>query len=152
MYIKIKKVRDGFTLMKKSTETAVAYDLVLPDETFIHHGREIVPLGFKMEIEPGYEAKIEPRSGFSSKGILDLGGIRRDADVLVGKIDPDYRGEVGVMIKSNETAEFVLPAGTRIAQLTIYKVETPDFEFVDELSETVRGEGGFGSTGTIYSK
>jgi hypothetical protein len=71
---------------------------------------------------------------------------RYDADALVGKIDPDYRGNVGIII-NNHDQSFILPKGTKVAQMTFYKVELPIIEEVDNLSDTERGEGGFGSTG-----
>ena len=104
-----------------------------------------------MEIPFGYEAKIEPRSGYSSKGMKGCRYIgyeeRFNADVLIGKIDSDYRGNVGVIVNNNEPFEFSVEKGERIAQMTIYKVEEADFVLSDNLSDTERGDGGFGSTG-----
>ena len=77
----------------------------------------------------------------------DYEGNRRDADVIDGKIDPDYRGGVGVIVNSHESYPFRLAAGTRVAQMIFYKYESFDIEVVDDLSATDRGEGGFGSTG-----
>lgn len=73
---------------------------------------------------------------------------RFNADVLVGKIDPDYRGEVGVIIRNNEPDKpFLIAKGTRIAQMTFYQTLSPLLESVEELSDTDRGTGGYGSTG-----
>lgn len=97
----------------------------------------------------GYEAKVEPRSGYSSKGFeaYEADSKRRiDADVIVGKIDSDYRGEIGVIVHSRENKNFFIHKGQRIAQLTFYKVEAADFELADTLSETLR-MGGYGHTG-----
>ena len=155
MEIKIKKLHENAIIPKKATEGAAAYDLYLPKDYMIHIGRNVLPLNFAIELPIGFEAKIEPRSGFSAKGFegryvkAETGEEfvkRYDADVIVGKIDSDYRGDVGVIVKSNET--FIVNKGTRIAQMTIYKVEDVDFELSEELSETERADGGFGHTGT----
>lgn len=147
MEIKVKKLSEDAIIPRKATEGAAAYDLYVPRETVINKRRQIIPLDIAMSIPYGYEVKIEPRSGFASKGIEARNGERKDADVLVGKIDSDYRGCIGVIIKSNESYPFIIGKGTRIAQMTIYKVEDADFVTVDELDETDRGEGGFGHTG-----
>ena len=75
---------------------------------------------------------------------------RFNADVLVGKIDPDYRGECGVIILNHEPSkQFLIKAGTRIAQMTFYHIADVDgFQLTEELTETKRGAGGFGHTGT----
>ena len=153
MNIKIKKFKENAFLPIKGTDGAAAYDLKIPNGfCFDKPGRFVIPLGFGLEIPKGMEAKIEPRSGFSSKGVEGVtpwGSRERfDADVLVGKIDSDYRGEIGVIISNRSNQEFVLTPGTRIAQLTFYQVEEAEFQEVDELSETKRGSGGFGHTGS----
>lgn len=176
MKIKFKKLTQGAILPKKATEGSAAYDLYVPEDVIVNPGRQIIPLGFAMEMEPGYQALVEPRSGFSSKGIegyeylgahpfrrlwhLDftdappknttyaaLGTDRFDCDVIVGKIDADYRGGVGAILNNRDFRSFIIKAGTRIAQLTFLKVENAEWEETDTLSETDR-EGGFGSTGT----
>lgn len=147
MEIKIKKLSEDAIIPRKATEGAAAYDLYVPRETVINKSRQVIPLDIALSIPYGYEAKIEPRSGFSSKGMEARYGERKNADVIVGKIDSDYRGCIGVIIKSNESYPFIIEKGTRIAQMTIYKVEDADFIAVDELDETDRGEGGFGHTG-----
>lgn len=139
----------GAKIPTKASEGAAAYDVYLPEGVYIRPGRQVIPLNFKLSMEPGYEAKIEPRSGFSSKGMEDAWGARHDADVIQGKIDWDYRGPVGVIIISREQNPFYLAEGTRIAQMTFYKVEDTEFEVVDELDETERGEGGFGHSGAM---
>jgi dUTP pyrophosphatase len=80
--------------------------------------------------------------GYAVNGVTP---IRFNCDVIQGKIDSDYRGCVGVIVH-NQDIGFEMWRGTRIAQLTIYKVEDAEFEVVDELTETDRGHGGFGST------
>lgn len=172
MIVKFKELHPGAVLPSKATPQSVGYDLYVPADICIEHPRQVIPLGFAMELPCGVEAKIEPRSGFSSKGIegfalkqsvndpygktdfqpglwqrIDMAECF-NADVLVGKIDPDYRGEVGVIIRNNEPGKpFLVAKGTRIAQMTFYKTGTADFELVQDLSDTDRGTGGYGSTG-----
>lgn len=144
----IKRIKQGALFPKKMSAGSVAYDVFLPEDVCVKPGRNKIPLGISLEMPFGIEAKIEPRSGFSVKGLLDCNGERFDADVLVGKIDYDYRGEISVIIKSNEKCQRKITAGTRIAQMTFYKVEDVRFKETDELTNTTRGNGGFGSTGT----
>jgi dUTP pyrophosphatase len=155
MVVKFKALSKLALLPKKATQGAAAYDLYIPKSVVINRGRQIVPLDFGIEIPYGYEAKIEPRSGFSSKGMEGASVLstfdgetvgRFNCDVIQGKIDSDYRGCLGVII-NNQDEEFIIPRGTRIAQLTFYKVEDIEFEEVEELTQTERGNGGFGSSG-----
>lgn len=163
MIVKIKLLRQEAVMPKKATPLSVGYDLYTCEDFLVEQKRVVIPLGFALEMPEGVEAKIEPRSGFSSRGIEGYfvtnydckGGFRSlnrerfSADVLVGKIDPDYTGEVSVIIKREfGCRDFIIPAGTRIAQMTFYKTYAPDFELTDTLTETERGDGGFGSTGT----
>lgn len=146
MEIRIKKLSEWAIIPQRMSDGAAAYDLFLPEDTYIRSGRQVVGLGFAMEIPQGYAAEIQPRSGFASKGIPDKDCERMDADVLYGLIDSDYRGEVGVIINSNEKYNFPVTAGLRIAQMIIRKVEDVEFSEFESLSETKRGKGGFGST------
>lgn len=157
MKIKIKKLRDDALLPVRKTDGAIGFDLAVPCDVQITKRRQVIPLGFALELPRGIEAKIEPRSGFSAKGIEGislfaacLGATERfNADVLVGKIDPDYRGECGVIILNHEPdTPFIIKAGIRIAQMTFYHVADVDgFDLMDSLTETDRGAGGFGHTG-----
>ncbi len=102
--------------------------------------RAIVKTGLFMELPIGYEAQVRPRSGLAAKkGITVLNSP--------GTIDADYRGEIGVILINLSNAVFVVENGERIAQLVISKHERAEWITVQELSETARGEGGFGSTG-----
>jgi dUTP pyrophosphatase len=175
--IKVKKLRPDAVIPTKATPQSVGYDLYVTQDICIEHPRQVIPLGFAIELPDGIEAKIEARSGFSSKGIegfalmsgtfcehrSNIPTIKDDelwqridkserfnADVLTGKIDPDYLGEVGVIIRNNEPNRYFLIAkGTRIAQMTFYPVVHPacGLEIVSALSETERSDGGFGHTG-----
>lgn len=153
MKIKFKKLTPKAVLPVKKTDGAIGYDLTLDHDVLISKVRNAIPLGFAMELPEGIEAKIEPRSGFSANGILGTdpnsdAQCYYNADVLVGKIDPDYRGDVHVIIRKNNYDCFIIPAGTRIAQMTFYRTaEVEGFDVVDELSDTDRDTGGFGHTG-----
>lgn len=103
--------------------------------------RAIVPTGLFMEFPVGYEAQVRPRSGLAAKkGITVLNAP--------GTIDADYRGNVGVILVNLSNEDFTIENGERIAQMVIAKHERAEWEEVETLSETDRGEGGFGSTGT----
>jgi dUTP pyrophosphatase len=102
--------------------------------------RTIIKTGLFMELPVGYEAQVRPRSGLAAKkGITVLNAP--------GTIDADYRGEVGVILVNLSNEAFVIENGERIAQMVIAKHERAEWEHVELLSDTVRGEGGFGSTG-----
>lgn len=102
--------------------------------------RAIIKTGLFIEIPVGYEAQVRPRSGLAAKkGITVLNAP--------GTIDADYRGEIGVILINLSAENFVVENGERIAQLVIAKHERAEWIESQNLSETVRGEGGFGSTG-----
>lgn len=103
--------------------------------------RAIVPTGLFIELPVGYEAQVRPRSGLAAKkGITVLNAP--------GTIDADYRGNVGVILVNLSNEDFTVENGERIAQMVIAKHERAEWEEVEILSDTDRGEGGFGSTGT----
>ncbi|MDC8005046.1 dUTP diphosphatase [Aureisphaera galaxeae] len=103
--------------------------------------RTIVKTGLFIELPIGYEAQVRPRSGLAAKkGITVLNAP--------GTIDADYRGEIGVILVNLSNDDFTIEDGERIAQLVIAKHERAEWQLVEALSETERGAGGFGSTGT----
>ncbi len=103
--------------------------------------RTIIKTGLFIELPVGYEAQVRPRSGLAAKkGVTVLNAP--------GTIDADYRGEIGVILVNLSNNPFVVENGERIAQLVISKHERATFIEVSELTETERGAGGFGSTGT----
>lgn len=103
--------------------------------------RTVVKTGLFLELPVGYEAQIRPRSGLAAKkGITVLNSP--------GTIDADYRGEVGVILVNLSNDPFTIENGERIAQMVISRHEHIFWKEVDELENTTRGEGGFGSTGT----
>ncbi|WP_303848649.1 dUTP diphosphatase [Apibacter mensalis] len=102
--------------------------------------RKIIPTGLYIEIPPGYEGQIRPRSGLAIKHGIGCPNSP-------GTIDADYRGELGVILVNLSKEDFTINDGERIAQLVIAKHETIVWEEVEELNETVRGAGGYGSSG-----
>lgn len=103
--------------------------------------RTIVKTGLFIELPIGYEAQVRPRSGLAAKkGISVLNAP--------GTVDADYRGEIGVILVNLSNEDFTIQNGERVAQLIIAKHERAEWVEVEELSETSRGSGGFGSTGT----
>lgn len=140
MQIKIKRIKNG-KLPEYKTQGSAGADcyaritgrLVLePGETYTF------PLGFAVEIPEGYEMQIRPRSGLASKNKIN---------VILGTIDSDYRGEVGAIFWNCGDKSFEVKDGDRIAQAVICPVIKAEWYLTENLSETERGEGGFGSTG-----
>lgn len=103
--------------------------------------RTLVQTGLFIELPVGYEAQVRPRSGLAiKKGVTVLN--------TPGTIDADYRGEIKVILINLSNEEFIIEDGERIAQIIIAKHERAEFKQVDQLTETERGAGGFGHTGT----
>ena len=104
--------------------------------------RKLVPTGLYIALPEGFEAQIRPRSGFAlKKGITLLN--------TPGTIDADYRGEIGVIVVNLSEENFIIEDGERIAQMVIARYEKAEWEEVEVLGETERGDGGFGHTGTL---
>lgn len=153
--MKVKIKLNGGMMPKKQHEDDAAFDLYVPEDVSLNLGRNVVDMKFSIELPRGYAATIQPRSGFSAKGMEVLCGdemTRIPADVIRGLIDSNYRGNVGVIVNYprayGKQFGWILKKGTRIAQMQI--VEVPEIELIEseELSDTDRGESGFGSTGT----
>jgi len=102
--------------------------------------RALVPTGLFIELPEGYEAQVRPRSGLAAKHGISIVNTP-------GTIDPDYRGEIKVILVNLSDVSFTLEPGERIAQMIIARFEHISWNEVETLSETVRGEGGFGHTG-----
>ena len=165
--MKVKIKLKGGIMPKKAHPSDAAFDLYVPEDVVLQLGRQIIDLKFRIELPSGYAATIQPRSGFSSKGIeveeyfdplgggaTDITTTRVDGDVLRGLIDSGYRGNVGVIlniislgVECEDEYYHILKKGTRIAQMQIVEVPQVELEEVEELSDTDRGEGGFGHTG-----
>ena len=142
--VKIKVIHTGkFPLPKYSTKGSAAMDLVAEigrQQHIIQGSNQLIPTGIYLDVPVGYCAKIYARSGIADKrGLAPSNGV--------GIIDSDYRGQVYVSLcNSSEVTQYIEP-GERIAQLVIEKVIPFQWEQIDELEETDRGIGGFGSTG-----
>lgn len=103
--------------------------------------RAMVPTGLYVELPEGYEMQIRPRSGMAAKfGLTVLN--------TPGTIDPDYRGEIKVILANLSSQDYELKPGERVAQMVVARFERIEWQAVDQLSETERGAGGFGHTGT----
>ena len=126
-----------------ATEGAAGMDIcaaVDADLTLAPGARMAVPTGLAMAIDPGYEVQLRPRSGLALKNGISLANAP-------GTIDSDYRGEVKVILVNLGDADFVVSRAMRIAQMVIAPVTKCYIEAVVELTDTPRGDGGFGSTG-----
>jgi len=126
-----------------STKLSAGMDLraFLPEPVVLKPlERKLIPTGLYVEIPEGYEAQIRPRSGLAlKKGITVLNSP--------GTIDADYRGEVGIILINLSNEDFVVESGERICQMIIASHETVQWNLVEKLEDTLRGEGGFGHTG-----
>jgi dUTP pyrophosphatase len=141
--LKIEKLPHNKVLPEYKTEGAAGMDLCAAIDEPIELKpleRKLIPTGLKIELEHGFEAQIRPRSGMSIKHGITLINC-------VGPIDEDYRGDVCVPIVNISNEAYTIQPQERIAQMVIARVEQAKIEVVTELTETVRGEGGFGSTG-----
>lgn len=142
--IKIKVVNTGHQqLPAYATPQSAGMDLRanIDDPITLHPmERRLIPTGLHIALPAGFEAQVRPRSGLALKhGITVLN--------TPGTIDADYRGEVMVLLVNFSTEDFVINDGERIAQMVIARHEQGEFEVVDELDSTERGEGGYGHTG-----
>ena len=144
--ITIKLIRlahgQGLPFPAYATEGAAGLDIVTAQDLSLRPGeRMAVPTGFAIEIPPGYEVQVRPRSGLALKhGVTCLN--------TPGTIDSDYRGEVKVILANVGQETFAVRRGERVAQLVPAPVLRASFEEVAQLSDSERGAGGFGSTGT----
>jgi dUTP pyrophosphatase len=139
----IKPEGEGLELPAYATEGAAGMDLraaIHEDVTLEPGGRALISAGFSMEIPPGHEAQVRPRSGLA---------LRHGVTVLnsPGTIDSDYRGTVAVILVNLGEEPFVIQRGERIAQMIVAPVTRAELRPVDELGESLRGDGGFGHTG-----
>ena len=144
MIIKFKKLNKNAIIPEYKTDLSAGFDLnvLLEEGEYILKKEEIklFKTGLAMSLPKGYEAQIRSRSGLSLKnGVIVLNSP--------GTVDADYRGEIGIILMNCGSEDYKIENGDRIAQMVIAKYEKADIEIVDELDETERGNGGFGSTG-----
>ncbi len=145
MQLKVKKLNENAIIPTYGTEFSAGADLyALPGEsiTVAPHSTVLVHTGLSMEIPEGYVGLIFARSGLATKKGLAPAN-------KVGVIDSDYRGEFMVALHNHTDKPKTVDGGERVAQLVIVPYLTASFVEVDDLTQTVRGEGGFGSTGTF---
>ncbi|KAH7567282.1 hypothetical protein ACOSP7_010908 [Xanthoceras sorbifolium] len=137
--LRVKKLSEKAVLPSRGSPLAAGYDLSSATETKVPaRGKALVPTDLSIAIPVGTYARVAPRSGLAWKHSIDVGA---------GVIDADYRGPVGVILLNHSDVDFEVKVGDRIAQLVIERIMTPDVLEVEDLDSTVRGEGGFGSTG-----
>lgn len=142
MKVKVVQLRENATIPVRATEGASGYDLYATEHIIIPAGEtKKIPLGLAFEIPLGLEMQIRPRSGMSLKTKLRISNSP-------GTIDSDYRGEVAVLIDNIGKEDHLIKAGQRFAQAVFCPVVYPEFEIVQNLSESKRGHGGFGHTGS----
>lgn len=141
MKLLFKKLHAEATIPEFKTSGAAGMDITSVEEVLIlPHQIKLVKTGLAAAVEEGYEIQVRARSGLSTKhGLTLINGI--------GTIDSDYRGEIGVPLINLSGESYVISKGERIAQLVVNKIEQPEIEIVEELDDTERGAGGFGSTG-----
>lgn len=142
--LKIKIVREGADVPVRATDGSAGYDLkaCITEDLFLLPGEtKMIPTGVAMQLASNqYVGLLFSRSSIAVK----YGQIQPNA---VGVIDSDYRGEIMVALKNTSTEGYTIRKGDRIAQLVIVPVSLPEVEVCDELEESARGTGGFGSTG-----
>ena len=137
--IKVKKLHPAAQLPLRGSTWAAGADLHCVQAFTLRPGeRQAVPTGLAVEIPPGFYGRVAPRSGWAAKH-----GI----DTLAGVIDSDFRGELLVLLVNLSDQPFTAQSGERIAQLIIERAALCTYEWAEELGETERGAGGFGSTG-----
>lgn len=136
--LRIKLLSSTATCPRRQSGGAAGYDLHSAVATVIESGTcSLVPIGIALVLPENTYGRIACRSSLAVKGLSVEGGV----------IDSDYRGELKVLLRNHASSDFEIGVGDRIAQLIVEKIATPDVIVVDELEESARGSGGFGSTG-----
>jgi dUTP pyrophosphatase len=140
LQINVKKLSENAITPTQGTNFAAGYDLYAAEDALVICGsRKLIKTNISMEITPGYYGRIAPRSGLAYKN-----GI----DVLAGVIDSDYRGDIGVILyNTDKNIDFTIKKGDRIAQIIFEACYTVTLNNVENLDNTLRQAGGFGSTG-----
>jgi len=139
MKIKIKKLRPEAILPKYAHPGDAGMDFFSCEDAVLKPGeRKLIPTGVAIELPEGYVSLIWPKSGLS---------LKKGLDVLGGVIEHTYRGEYGVILLNTSDEDYEVKKGEKIAQLLIQPIVSVDVEEAEELSDSVRGGGGFGSTG-----
>eukprot|EP01126_Amoeba_proteus_P033657 TRINITY_DN3311_c0_g1_i5.p1 TRINITY_DN3311_c0_g1~~TRINITY_DN3311_c0_g1_i5.p1 ORF type:complete len:146 (-),score=28.00 TRINITY_DN3311_c0_g1_i5:142-579(-) len=137
--LKVKRHSEYATVPQRGSPQAAGYDLhSAHDYTIPPHGKELIQTDISVAIPSGFYARVAPRSSLAWKSHIDVGA---------GVIDEDYRGKVGVVLFNHGDTAFKVTRGDRVAQMILTKIITPPVVEVEELDDTLRGTGGFGSTG-----
>jgi len=137
--LRFKQLDDRATLPTRGSAFAAGLDICSIDDLMIGpRERATARTGLAVAIPQGFYGRVAPRSGLAAKQGLD---------VLAGVVDSDYRGELCCVLYNTSNSAIVLPAGSKICQLIVEKIITPKAAWVNDLDETARGAGGFGSTG-----
>ena len=141
MNIKIKRLREDARLPEYAHDGDAGMDVFSCEDVEIKPGeRKLISTGLGFELPDGFEIQVRPKSGLSLKhGIMNLN--------TPGTLDPGYRGELKVILYNSDNEKYNIKKGDKIAQLVLARFETAEIEEVDELNDSERGEGGFGSTG-----
>lgn len=143
MIVRVKRLHPNATLPEYKSGAAAGMDLAAALDapvTLLPGARALIPTGIAIALPPGTEGQVRPRSGLALKhGVTCLNSP--------GTLDEDFRGHVGVILINHGQEPFTIQHGERIAQLVIARVERAEVQVVDELDDTPRGSGGFGSTG-----
>ncbi|KAL5527043.1 DUT1 [Sanghuangporus baumii] len=135
----IKRLSDKARLPTRGSPYAAGYDLYSAEKKIVPaKSKALIDTQISIAVPKGCYGRVAPRSGLASKFMIDTGA---------GVIDSDYRGVVFVLLFNHSDSDFEIVEGDRVAQLIIEKIETPDVVEVNDLDETLRGAGGFGSTG-----
>jgi dUTP pyrophosphatase len=137
--LRFKQLDPRAVLPRRGSRLAAGLDVcAIEDLTIGPRQRVLARTGLAVAIPEGFYGRIAPRSGLAAKNGLD---------VLAGVIDSDYRGEVCCLLYNTSDEAILLPAGSKICQLIVEQIITPEAEWANDLDETARGAGGFGSTG-----
>lgn len=143
MNVKIKKLRSDAIIPQYHTEDSAGVDIAAAIDGPIvikPLERKLIPAGFAVEIPKGYEIQIRARSGMSLKhGITAANGV--------GTVDADFRGEICAILVNLSNEDFTIEPGMRVAQMVLSKYDKIEWNEIEDLGETKRGEGGYGSTG-----
>ena len=140
MSLGVKKLCYDAIVPTRGSDGAVGYDLYSSEDAVVpcQAGRALVGTGITVVLPPGVYGRVAPRSGLAVKHCINVGA---------GVIDPDYTGEIKVVLFNHGETDFEIKKGDRIAQLVLERCETPPIEEINIVEDTERGSGGFGSTG-----
>lgn len=140
MSLKVKKLTFDAIVPTRGSDGAVGYDLYSSEDAIVPNqaGRALVGTGITVVLPQGVYGRVAPRSGLAVKHCINVGA---------GVIDPDYTGEIKVVLFNHGMNDFEIKKGDRIAQLVLERCETPPIEEISIVEDTERGSGGFGSTG-----